>query len=81
MLPDYFGSMLLGFGVMFVVVLAALWVLYKVIDYITPGCLCDELLGRNSSGKPNVALALVAGSMFVGAGLALGFTVLGVLTH
>ncbi len=104
-LPDYFPTM--AAAVVLVSALAAFLMLlgYKVIDKITPGKLCEELLGSfvkkdlMMKGKgvgapdqkigtrlkmekaPNVALAIVVGSMFLGGSIIIGATVIGVLLH
>lgn len=85
--PPYFGTMLVALVVVFAVVMLLFLVGYRVINWITPGDLCKELLGHDPKAppagpyKPNVALAIVVAAMLIGVSLILGLTVHGVLTH
>jgi hypothetical protein len=76
--PPNWQQGLLGSTVYFVLALAFLLVGYIVIDWITPGKLCHQLLGstwdkntkewvrHTPDGQPNRALAAVVGAMFLG---------------
>lgn len=58
---------MIGTVVYFVLGLLMLAIGYKVVDFITPGNLSNELLGVGRAGnQPNYALALVAGALLLG---------------
>ena len=78
--PDYFGGMLAALAVVFAVVMFLFAIGYRVIDAMTPGKLNDELLG-SSTKQPNLALAVVVGSLVLGTAIVLGCTVVGTLVH
>jgi len=55
------------FALVSLLLFVAFW---RFIDWLTPGNLNKELLGDNSKGQPNIALAIVVGA------LALGFCII-----
>ncbi len=85
--PEHFGTMLLALVIVFALVMVLYMFGYKLIDRITPGNLCRELLGRDPAQtvaephKPNVALAIVVAAMLLGLSIILGCTILGVMVH
>lgn len=59
-----------GVSLVFVIVAAAMFpLLWKLIDKITPGNLNKEILGDNSKGQPNVALAIVVAAFVLAFGI------------
>ncbi len=87
--PEYFGTMLLAMVLVFAIGLALFAFGWRAVDWITPGCLTKELLGGTETdaadGKkikqPNMALAIVVGSMLLGLAMVLSATIIGVLVH
>jgi len=82
--PSYFGVMLLAVIVVAGLGLALLAIAWRVLDWITPGDLNLELVPdpvKTPSKRPNVALAVVIGCMFIAVAIVLGATIHGVLTH
>ena len=79
-LPDYFGTMVAAITLIFMVVMVLFFVGWRAIDKITPGNLNNELVPVQPRA-PNVALAIVVGSMILGMSIVLGLVVHGVLTH
>jgi uncharacterized membrane protein YjfL (UPF0719 family) len=77
--PPYFGVMLLGVVVVFALALVLFALAWRVVDWITPGKLNEQLVPR--VGTPNVALAIVVGSMLLGLAMVLSSTIHAVLTH
>jgi hypothetical protein len=69
--PDWYRGPIVS-TIFFLLALVFLAVGYKVIDWITPGCLSGQLLGtvgekkHTPSGEPNLALGAVVGFMFLG---------------
>jgi hypothetical protein len=58
---------MIGTVVYFLLALLMLAIGYKVVDFITPGNLGNELLGVNRiESQPNYALAIVAGALLLG---------------
>lgn len=70
--PPKWWMGLIGSLLYFTLALAMYPLAYKVIDWITPGVLSGQLLGtlngvaHTPDGKPNVALGVVVGGMFLG---------------
>ena len=59
-----------GVSLVFILVAALMFpFLWKLIDKITPGDLDKEILGDNSKGQPNVALAIVVGAFVLSFGI------------
>lgn len=84
-LPDYFWVMLLALVIVAVVASLLMFGMWWVIDKITPGDLARQLLGEpvqpGQTRGPNLALAVVVGTMFLGFSIIIGCTVIGVLAH
>lgn len=92
--PEHFWPMIAALAVVFVIALGLKLLGWRVIDWITPGNLGEELLGKPETRdpmapayvlkpekKPNVALAIVVGAMFLGLSFILGCTIIGVMVH
>ena len=81
LLPPYLKTMLLVLVIVFGVGMVLYAFGWRVIDWITPGRLNDEIVPRLGTKPPNVALAIIVGSMLLGLAIVLGATIHGVLTH
>lgn len=85
--PEHFWVMILALVTVFVIALGLKLLGWRVIDWITPGNLGEELIGKeyvspeNAGKEPNVALAIVVGAMFLGLSFILGCTIIGVMVH
>ena len=76
LLPADFWQGLLGTTIYFFFGLLLLVVAWRVIDWITPGDLNKQILGTETpDGKPNVALAILAGLMFLGLAIIVAVTI------
>ena len=80
-LPHYFGPMLLAVTIVFAVSMFLFLFGWRIIDWITPGKLNEELVPADQNKKPNVALAIVIAAMLVSVAYVLGSTIQGVLQH
>lgn len=85
-IPNYFGTMILCFVFFSGIAVVGAFLFWRVADWVTPGKLNDELVPPpvepgTLQKQPNIALALVVGSMFVGGCLLLGLIAHGILTH
>jgi uncharacterized membrane protein YjfL (UPF0719 family) len=79
--PPYFGVMLLAMALVFAVVMVLFVIGYKGIDLITPGDLSNEIVPKDPTKKPNVALAIMYGSMVLGLSIILAATIVAVMVH
>lgn len=90
--PEYFGTMLLALVIVAAVATVLAVLGWRVIDWITPGNLNTQLLGDPGNTDPmqgaprprrdpNLPLAVVVASMFLGFSLILGCTIIGVMVH
>lgn len=68
--PPNFYRGLIGSSVYYLLALVFFAIAIKFIDWITPGDLGDQLLGKAEglNGKPNIALAIVAGALIIAFG-------------
>lgn len=65
-MPHQLGESLVVSLIFLLVAVAVFPLLWKFIDWMTPGNLNKELLGDNTKGQPNLALAVVVAAMVLG---------------
>jgi hypothetical protein len=80
-LPPHFGIMLIAVTIVFGLSLILFTLGWRVIDWITPGKLDDEIVPKDPIKRPNIALAIIVSAMIVGLSIVLGCTIVGVMVH
>ncbi len=75
MIPEHFWFMLLGVVIVFALTLVLFAIGYRLVDWITPGHLHNELLGHGDK-PPNLPLAVLVSSLALGLAIVLGCTII-----